>query len=395
LNCLHSENRSARIPRHRRANRRALWIALPALLAFLAFVAGCKSKDVNLRSELRLGYFANVTHAQALLGLANGEFEKQLGNDVKFVPKLFGSGPAAIEALLADEVDPKTNKPVTHRCCKSLPPVVEFDEKGRYLRGWGGPGTGYEWPKTEHGVYVDPEGNVWIGGNGNEDNQILKFTPDGRFLMQIGRAGKSEGSNSRTQLGRPAHMTLDAAAGELYVADGYGNRRVIVFDASSGAYKRHWGAYGEAPNDDAQAPYDPAKPPSRQFGNPVHCVRIANDGLVYVCDRVNNRIQVFDKQGRFKQEFRVEVQTLANGSVWDMVLSQDAAQRHLYVADGANGRIYILRRDDGQVIGTFGRTGHMAGEFKWVHNLAIDGRGNLYTAEVGFGRRAQKFELVR
>jgi len=298
-------------------------------------------------------------------------------------------------SLLNDEWDAKTHKPVTHRCCQSLPPVVEFDAAGRYLRGWGGPGAGYDWPKVEHGIYVDPDGNVWVGGNGNEDNQILKFTPDGRFLMQIGRAGKSEGSNSRTQLGRPAHMTLDAAAGELYVADGYGNRRVVVFDAKSGAYKRHWGAYGAVPNDDAQPPYDPAKPLSRQFGNPVHCVRIANDGLVYVCDRVNNRIQVFDKQGRFKQEFRVEVQTLANGSVWDMVLSQDDAQRHLMVADGANGRIYILRRSDGQVVGSFGRTGHMAGEFKWIHNLAIDAQGNLYTAEVGFGRRAQKFELVR
>ena len=297
-------------------------------------------------------------------------------------------------SLLADEVDPKTNKPVTHRCCKSLPPVVEFDADGRYLRGWGGPGSGYDWPKTEHGITIDPDGNVWIGGNGNDDNQILKFTPDGKFLMQIGRAGKSEGSNSRTQLGRPAHMTLDAAANELYVADGYGNRRVVVFDAKSGAYKRHWGAYGELPNDDAQPPYDPARPLSRQFGNPVHCVRIARDGLVYVCDRVNNRIQVFDKQGQFKHEFRVEVQTRANGSVWDMVLSQDPAQRHLLVADGANGRIYILQRSDGQVVGSFGRTGHMAGEFKWIHNLAIDARGNLYTAEVGFGRRAQKFDLV-
>jgi hypothetical protein len=150
-------------------------------------------------------------------------------------------------SLLIDEWDPKTNKPVTHRCCKSLPPVVEFDAAGRYLRGWGGPGPGYEWPKVEHGIYVDPEGNVWVGGNSNEDNQILKFTPDGKFLMQIGRAGKSEGSNSRTQLGRPAHMTLDVAAGELYVADGYGNRRVVVFDAKTGAYKRHWAPMARCP----------------------------------------------------------------------------------------------------------------------------------------------------
>jgi NHL repeat len=296
-------------------------------------------------------------------------------------------------SLLNDEWDAKENRPVTHRCCKSLPPVLEFDAAGRYLRGWGGPGDGYDWPKVEHGIFVDPAGDVWVGGNGNEDNQILKFSPEGRFLMQIGRAGKSEGSNSKTQLGRPAHLTQDAAANELYVADGYGNRRVVVFDATTGAYKRHWGAYGAVPSDDPLPAYDPAKPLSRQFGNPVHCVRLSNDNLVYVCDRVNNRIQVFDKQGVFKHEFRVEVQTLANGSVWDMVLSHDPEQRYLYVADGANGRIYVLRRSDGQALASIGRTGRMAGEFKWIHNLAIDAQGNLFTAEVGFGRRAQKFEL--
>jgi len=296
-------------------------------------------------------------------------------------------------SLLPDEID-KSGKPVTHRCCKSLPAVAEFDAAGNYVRGWGGPGAGYEWPKSEHGIMVDPDGNIWVAGNANEDNQILKFSPDGKFLMQIGRAGKSEGSNSRTQLGRPAHMVLDASASELYVADGYGNRRVVVFDAKTGAYKRHWGAYGAAPNDDKQAPYDPAQPPSRQFGNPVHCVRLSSDGLVYVCDRQNNRIQVFDRNGGFKHEFRVEPQTLANGSTWDMVLSHDAAQKFMYVADGANGRVYILQRADGRQVGAFGRTGHMAGEFKWVHNMAIDRQGNLYASEVGFGRRIQKFSLA-
>jgi DNA-binding beta-propeller fold protein YncE len=295
--------------------------------------------------------------------------------------------------LLPDEVD-KSGKPVTHRCCKSLPAVAEFDAAGNYVRGWGGPGAGYEWPKSEHGITVDSEGNVWVAGNANEDNQILKFSPQGKFLMQIGRAGKSEGSNSQSQLGRPAHMVLDEKNSELYVADGYGNRRVVVFDAKTGAYKRHWGAYGREPNDDKQAPYDPAQPPSRQFGNPVHCVRLSNDGLVYVCDRQNNRIQAFDRQGAFKHEYRIEVETRANGSTWDMVLSHDAEQRFMYVADGANGRIYILRRADGSPVGSFGRTGHMAGEFKWVHNLAIDRQGNLYASEVGFGRRIQKFSLA-
>jgi DNA-binding beta-propeller fold protein YncE len=292
-------------------------------------------------------------------------------------------------SLLPDEVDEKTQQPVTHRCCTAMPAVVEFDAQGRFVRGWGPTGSGFDWPKVEHGIYVDGDGNIWLAGNAVGDNQILKFSPEGKFLMQIGRAGPTEGSNGTTQLGQPANMIV--SKGELFVADGYGNKRVIVFDAATGAYKRHWGAYGARPSDDKLPPYDPAQPPSRQFGNPVHCVRVANDELVYVCDRTNNRIQVFTRAGEFKQEFRVEVQTRANGSVWDMVLSQDPAQTYMYVADGANGRIYILRRSDGQVLGQFGRTGHMAGEFKWIHNLAIDGEGNLYTSEVGYGRRIQKF----
>jgi DNA-binding beta-propeller fold protein YncE len=291
--------------------------------------------------------------------------------------------------LLPDEIDPKTKQPVTHRCCASMPPVVEFDAQGRFLRGWGGPGAGYQWPKQEHGINIDDEGNVWLAGNSVGDNQILKFTQDGRFLLQIGHAGPSEGSNSTTQLGQPAHMIV--SKGELFVADGYGNHRVIVFDAHTGAYKRHWGAYGARPSDEKVPAYDPAQPPSRQFGNPVHCVRMSHEDLLYVCDRTNNRIQVFTRDGQFRQEIRVEPQTTANGSVWDMVFSEDPAQQYMYVGDGANGRVYILRRADGQVLGQFGRTGHMAGEFKWIHNMAIDAQGSLYTAEVGYGRRMQRF----
>jgi len=295
--------------------------------------------------------------------------------------------------LLADEANEKTGEPVTHRCCTAAPAVVEYDAQGHFLRGWGPgagiTGTGYDWPKVEHGIYIDGDGNVWLGGNAVGDNQVIKFTQDGKFLMQVGKAGPTEGSNSTKQLGQPANMIV--SKGELFIADGYGNKRVVVFDANTGAYKRHWGAYGAQPSDDKLPAYDPAQPPSKQFGNPVHCVRVANDDLVYVCDRTNNRIQVFTRAGQFKQEFRVEVQTRANGSVWDMVLSPDPAQKYMYVADGANGRIYILRRSDGQVVGQFGRTGRIAGEFKWIHNLAIDAEGNLYTAEVGYGRRMQKF----
>jgi hypothetical protein len=291
--------------------------------------------------------------------------------------------------LLPDEVDPKTKQAVTHTCCGAMPPVVEFDAQGRFLRGWGGPGAGYQWPKQEHGISIDDEGNVWLAGNAVGDNQILKFAQDGRFLLQIGHAGPSEGSNSTTQLGRPAHMIV--SRGELFVADGYGNHRVIVFDANTGAYKRHWGAYGARPSDEKVPAYEPAQPPSRQFGNPVHCVRMSHEDLLYVCDRVNDRIQVFTREGQFKQEIRVDPLTAADGSVWDMVFSEDPQQRFMYVGDGSNGRVYILRRSDGQPVGQFGRTGHMAGEFKWIHNMAIDAQGSLYTAEVGYGRRMQRF----
>jgi len=269
--------------------------------------------------------------------------------------------------------------------------VIEFDGEGNLLRAWGGPGQGYEWFENEHGITIDSQGNVWVGGNDPKDHQLIKFTPDGKFLMQIGRAGQTGGSNSPTLLGRPAHMEIDAATNELYIADGYGNKRVIVLDAASGAYKRHWGAYGRAPSDEKLPLYNPQSP---QFTNPVHCVRLSNDGKVYVCDRVNNRIQVFEPSGKFLHEMRVEPLTLANGSVWDMVLSHDAAQKFMYVADGANGRVYVLNRADGAQLSSFGRTGRMAGEFKWVHNITIDRQGNLYTSEVGFGRRVQKFVLV-
>jgi DNA-binding beta-propeller fold protein YncE len=189
-------------------------------------------------------------------------------------------------------------------------------------------------------------------------------------------------------------MQVDSAANELYVADGYGNRRVIVFDAKTLAYKRHWGAYGEKPHDDKLPPYNPVAALMRSFSSPVHCVRLSNDGQVYVCDRANDRLQVFEKSGRFVREIRIEPETLQNGSVWDMVFTEDPAQKYIIVANGANGYLIVVERASGQVVGTFSRPGRMAGELRWVHNLAIDSKGNLYTAEVGFGRRAQKFSRI-
>ena len=282
-------------------------------------------------------------------------------------------------------------KPPMAKCCVQAPQVIEFDRDGNVVQAWGGPGQGYDWPRNEHGLHVDAEGNVWVGANDPLDGQILKFSREGRFLMQIGRTGKSPGSNNTTQLGRPAHMDTDLGAREVFIADGYGNRRVAVFDADKGAYKRHWGAYGGIPNDDKLPPYDPGASGSESFNNPVHCVRVSRDGLVYVCDRGHNRIQVFQKDGTFVKEFFVERQTRAGGTVAEIAFSSDPKQTFMYVADGPNGEVQILTRADGKPVGRFGRVGGAAGEFRSLHNIASDSQGNIYTAEAGFGRRVQKF----
>lgn len=280
--------------------------------------------------------------------------------------------------------------PPHNGCCIPAPPVIEFDPAGNVLRAWGGPGKGYDWPQNEHGIYIDPQGFVWVGGNGPDDGQVLKFTPDGGFVLQIGHPAHGAASNDVTRMSRPADIAVDPAANEVYVADGYGNRRIIVFDATTGAYKRHWGAYGARPVD-APFRYNPAAPPPRQFGTPVHCVKLAKDGLVYVCDRQNDRIQVFQKDGRFVTEWRIAPATLGLGSVWDLALWPDATQSLLFNADGENNRVRILQRGDGSVLGAFGRSGRQPGQFHWVHNLAIDSHGNVFTTEVDNGKRVQRF----
>jgi len=291
-----------------------------------------------------------------------------------------------------------TLSPPPSTCCVPAPPVLEFDAAGRLLHAWGGPGAGYDWPQNEHGIHVDAKGDVWITGNGERDGQILKFTRDGRFVLQIGRSGTQTGSADLARLGQPAGVETDAAANEVYVADGYWNRRVIVFDATTGAYKRHWGAYGRLPVDvekpNTRRTDAPTAAQLQHFGNPVHCVRLARDGLVYVCDRLNNRVQVFRTDGTFVKEFSVAPQTSGNGSTWDLVLSRDPQQRWLLLADGRNNRIVTLRRDTGAIESVLGRPGRYAGEFHWVHDLAIDAAGNLYAGEVDTGKRAQKFVRV-
>ena len=270
------------------------------------------------------------------------------------------------------------------------PPVIEFDPEGEVVQAWGGPGRGYDWFGNEHGIYVDSKGFIWLGGNGPADGQVLKFTRDGTFVLQIGRPAKGAASNDVTRLGRPADIAVDPTANEVYVADGYANHRVIVFDADTGAYRRHWGAYGWRPADGRLA-YDPKAAPARQFGNPVHCVKLSKDGLVYVCDRQNDRVQVFHKDGSFVAEWFVARETRGLGSVWDLALWPDAGQTLLFNADGQNEQVRVLRRADGMVLGAFGSEGRAAGQFRWVHNVAVDSKGDVFTTEVGGGMRVQRF----
>ena len=286
-----------------------------------------------------------------------------------------------------------SQEPPLGKCCFAAPPVLEFDLSGNLLRAWGGPGDGYDWPRSEHGIHV-AEGYVWLAGNGEGDNQILKFTTDGEFVMQIGAADSNTGSNDTGNLGRPADLVVDTAAREVYVADGYGNRRVVVFDADTGDYKRHWGAYGNRPDDEPMPAYDPAGEPSQQFASPVHCIRVSSDGLVYVCDRANNRYQVFETDGTFVSEAFFERETLLSGSVSDLVLSNDADQAWIYMVDGTNNELRIVDRVSGGTRSRLGRPGRSAGQFHVVHDIAIDTQGNLYTTEVNTGQRAQKFRRV-
>jgi DNA-binding beta-propeller fold protein YncE len=296
-------------------------------------------------------------------------------------------------SLTARERAAEQNPPVA-KCCVAAPPVLVFDVSGNLIKTWGGPGEGYQWPQVEHGIYIDGNDFVWLAGNGDKDGQLLKFTMDGKFVLQIGKSGEGHDSNSTERLGSPADIAVDTAAKEVYAADGYANRRIVVFDSETGAYKRHWGAYGKKPSDEKLPPYDPAKPASAQFGNPVHCVRIDKDDLVHVCDRTNDRLQVFRKDGTFVAEYFYEKNTRGTGSVYEIAFSPDKAQKYLYMVDGANGEVRVVDRASKDVLAKFGRVGRQAGEFTAVHNIAVDHQGNIYTAEVATGARIQRFRRI-
>jgi len=303
------------------------------------------------------------------------------------------------QSLEPKEIYATTNPPGSD-CCVPAPPVLEFDQQGNLVRGWGGPGKGYDWPKSNHGITVDYKGNVWIGSNSGAgtqaptpfpDNQVLKFTESGKFLLQIGHPNQSKGNSDVNNLRGPTKTFVDPKTNELYVADGYGNNRVIVFDADTGKFKRMWGAYGHKPVNNHPGKYNPDAPVDQQFRNPVHCAQLAEDNLLYVCDRVNDRIQVFKPDGTFVKEKFIAKRTLGDGSVWDIAFSRDPGQKYIYLADGSNEKVYIIDRASLEILTSFGDGGHQPGEFYGVHSIATDFQGNIYTTETYHGQRVQRF----
>ncbi|MEQ1897815.1 MAG: hypothetical protein ABL971_10575 [Vicinamibacterales bacterium] len=295
--------------------------------------------------------------------------------------------------------------PPASECCRMPPSIIEFDATGGVVQAFGGPDSknpkgkrhaeGYEWPR-EHGLFVDHKGHVWTGSDEEGSSTITKLTHDGALIRQKGQFGKGHSNADTENFGQPAGLFVHAKDNEVYVADGYHNRRVIVMDADTLSFKRMWGAYGNTPMDipKGQYHYDPDAPPSQQFSNPVHCVKITRDDLVYVCDRVNNRIQVFRKDGTFVKEQFVAPKTRGFGAVHDIAFSADPQQRFLYVADGANRKVWMLRRDDLKILGSFGHGGHYAGEFAVTHVMASDSQGHLYVGETIGGNRVQKFRFA-
>jgi hypothetical protein len=312
---------------------------------------------------------------------------------------------------------------------RAAPPVIELDSNGNFVNAWGGPSDDYDWPDSEHGIAIDFEDNVWIGGSAPvapslrelNDDMLLKFTRTGEFLLQIGgrdSSPTSRGAVGGNRDGKSVHQSADAAVheatNELFVADGYGNRRVAVFDATTGAFKRAWGAFGNEPIDvipEARVVGEAVATPaggnrrqarvldtegvgSPQFNSPVHAIKVSNDGKVYVADRSNRRIQVFTLDGKYETQMFINREGPSTDSAAGLAFSPDREQKFLYVADYGNSRIAVVDRERLEVLYQFGQRTAEPGDFRGLHHLAVDSKGNIYTGEVAPGARVQKFRFV-
>jgi hypothetical protein len=290
----------------------------------------------------------------------------------------------------------------------AAPPVLEFDSKGKLLRSWGGPADGKAWLGREHGIFVDDKDFVWIGGRagwprattpGVSDDMIMKFTMAGELVMQIGKSGASTGNLDTANVHQATDVFVDTQAKEVFAADGYGNKRVIVFDSETGKFKRMWGAFGNPPPDTFAANLPTPQPQTTPDGPPEfglpHAIKVSRDGVVYVADRINNRIQTFTRDGKFLKQVRVtnegsDVVPVPAG----FAFSPDKKQQFLYVVDSGPMRVVIFDRPTMTQVGVIGMKGKNPGEFDIVHHMAADSKGNLYTAEIVNNRRAQKFVPV-
>jgi sugar lactone lactonase YvrE len=297
---------------------------------------------------------------------------------------------------LTEEETSVEQKPPIATCCVAAPPVLELDATGKLVQGWGQGSVDdtSNWPRNPHGIFVDHNDFVWIGTYMH--HRVQKFTRDGKLVLTIGQYDKNAGSNDTTLLGGPSGIWVDPKTNEAFISDGYRNRRVIVFEGATGKYLRHWGAYGNKPDDTEK--FDPKTMASgalpKQFSTP-HGLTGSKDGRIYVADRRGNRIQVFDQQGKFLSEKIIAPATLASGSAFVIVLSPDPQQQWLYLADGTNHKVWILRRSDLEVVGEFGRGGRQLGQFLRPHGMSVDSRGNLYVGEASTGRRVQRFLIKR
>ena len=306
----------------------------------------------------------------------------------------------------------------------AAPPVLEFDANGKFIQAWGGPGTGYDWPDTEHNIFVDHKDNVWISGSSpnnskttESDDMLLKFNNKGKFLLQVGGRSVSNGNKDTKSVNKPGDLFVSAKTNEVYVADGYGNRRVIVFDADTGAFKRTWAAFGkpveDVPGSGGRGPgggpavvagapvaegggggtpraLDTDGPGSPNFALP-HGVLLSNDDILYVVDRSNRRVQLFTSEGKYLTQLFVNRAGPSGGSASGLAFSPDKGQQFLYISDYGNSHVVVVDRKKLEVLYQFGKRGAQPGNFQGIHHIAVDSKGNLYAAEVAPGARVQRF----
>jgi len=389
------------------------------LLSNLSESLAVKIRPADRHSRSRAARCLRLLLAAPLLGLCGAAAPAQAQNacslhfssDVDWIKTPAGKLMGEVSAVAIDARDhlwvlhrPRTIAEADR--ARALPAVVEFDPTGRFVQAFGGPDEGYDWPTVEHSIAVDKRGHIWVAGSyraeaAKADDMIVELTRQGKFVRQIGARGASKGNADTASVHAPGDLYVDDKRNELYVADGYGNRRLIVFDARTGAFRRMWSAFGKAPPmEDAPPPRKPGEPFAPETGegpegfNGVHGVRVSNDGIIYVSDRNNQRIQLFTRSGRYLRQMFVDRNMTSAQTASGMAFSRDSAQRYLYVADFGNTRMLVFDRKRLKLVSAFGAKGSGRGQFTGPHLIAVNSKGDVFVAEVQ-GRRVQRLSDLR